>query len=115
MSVRPFVLSSLVLAALARAACAVAEESSDGAVLGPAEPIGKLLIVKAAFDDEPDPVAPIPMLEPAAISLPPGSTRDIVTCPMAFGSALTQLWDVLAATSEMKRWPSCCIPGFHCV
>lgn len=61
MSVRQFVLSSLVLATLARAACVVAEDTSDGAVLGPAELIGKLLVVKAGFDDEPAPAAPVPL------------------------------------------------------
>jgi Flp pilus assembly secretin CpaC len=52
----------------------LADDPSDKAVLGPAEPIGKLLVVKAGFDDEPEPLppAPIPLLEPEAISLPPG-------------------------------------------
>ena len=61
MNVRQFVLSSLVLAALARATCVVADDTSDGAVLGPAVLIGKLLVVKAGFDDEPAPAAPVPL------------------------------------------------------
>ncbi len=72
MNVRQFVLSSLVLAALARATSVLAEESSDGAVLGPAEPIGKLLVVKAGFDDEPAPLpsVPFPLLEPEEFASP---------------------------------------------
>jgi Bacterial type II and III secretion system protein len=59
MKVRRLILSGLVLTALARATCAVAQELADGAVLGPAELIGKLLVVKASFDDEPVPAAPV--------------------------------------------------------
>ncbi len=74
MNLRRVVLSSLVLAALARATCTVAEDNFDGAILGPAEPIGKLLIVKAGFDDEPAtlPPTPAPPLESAVISASPG-------------------------------------------
>ncbi|MEK6258038.1 MAG: hypothetical protein AABP62_05410 [Planctomycetota bacterium] len=73
MSVRRVVLSSFVLLALARATCVVAEDSPDKPVLGPAVPIGELLILKAGFDDEPQPLppAPIPQLNPNSISLPP--------------------------------------------
>ena len=60
MNLRRVVLSSLVLVALARATCTVAEDNFDGAILGPAEPIGKLLIVKAGFDEEPAPLRPVP-------------------------------------------------------
>ena len=74
MSVRRVVLSSFVLIVLARATCAVADDPSDRAVLGRAVPIGNLLIVKAGFDDEPEPLPsdPIPLLEPGELSLPPG-------------------------------------------
>ena len=74
MNVRRVVLSSLILAALARAACVVADDNLDGAILGPAEPIGKLLVVKVGFDDEPSPLppAPAPPLASAVISASPG-------------------------------------------
>lgn len=61
MSVRRVVLSSLMVSALALVACVVADDFSDGAVLGPAEPIGKLLVVKAVFDDELSPASPVPL------------------------------------------------------
>ena len=61
MSVRRVVLSSLMVSALALVACVVADDFSDGAVLGPAEPIGKLLVVKAGFDDELSPASPVPL------------------------------------------------------
>ena len=61
MSVRRVVLSSLMVSALALVACVVADDFSDGAVLGPAEPIGKLLVVKASFDDELAPASPVPL------------------------------------------------------
>lgn len=89
MSARRVVLSSFVLVALARATCAVAEDPSDKAVLGRAVPIGKLLVVKAGFDDEPQPLppAPTPPFVPSPISLPPGlllSPADI-TIPDGYG------------------------------
>ena len=89
MSVRRVVLSSFVLLTLARATCAVAEDSSNKAVLGPAVPISELLILKAGFDDEPEPLppAPIPLLEPKPISIPPGlllSPAEI-TIPEGYG------------------------------
>ena len=74
MSVRRVVLSSFVLVALARATCAVADDPSDKAVLGPAEPIGELLVLKVGFDDElqPLPPTPSPLLDPKPFSIPPG-------------------------------------------
>ncbi len=72
MSVRRVVLSSLMVSALALVARVVADDFSDGAVLGPAEPIGKLLVVKAGFDDEPAPLhlAPFALLEPEESASP---------------------------------------------
>lgn len=75
MNLRRVVLSSLVLVALARATCTVAEDNFDGAILGPAEPIGKLLIVKAGFDEEPAPLRPVPI----------PSFKLQVTTPPAYG------------------------------
>lgn len=76
MSVRRVVLSSFVLVVLARATCAVAGDPSNKAVLGPAEPIGELLVLKAGleFEDEPQPLPhdPIPLLPTKRISIPPG-------------------------------------------
>ena len=88
MSVRQFVLSSLVLAALARATSVLAEESSDGAVLGPAELIGKLLVVKAGFDDEPAPLpsVPVPLLEPEEFASPAAAINPVAApTPEGFG------------------------------
>jgi len=89
MSARRVVLSSFVLVALARATCAVADDPSSKAVLGPAEPIGELLVLKVGFDDEPTslPPAPIPPFELSPISLPPGlllAPADI-TVPDGYG------------------------------
>lgn len=89
MSVRHFVLSSLVLAALARATSVLAEDSPDKPVLGPVEPIGELLVLKAGFDNESQtlPPAPSPLLELKPISIPPGlllSPADI-TIPDGYG------------------------------
>ncbi len=71
MSVRRVVLSSFVLLALARATCVVAEDSPDKPVLGPAEPIGELLVLKVGIEFEDDaqplPPAPIPLLEPSLL------------------------------------------------
>ena len=89
MSVRRVVLSSFVLVVLARATCAVAEDSSDKAVLGPAVPIGELLVLKASFDDEPQllPSTPIPLLDPKPFSVPPGLllAPTNVTVPEGYG------------------------------
>ena len=78
MSARRVVLSSFVLVALARSTCVVADDHSDKAVLGPAVPIGNLLILRAGFDDEPEllPPAPIPLLPTKLISAPPAAWPD---------------------------------------
>lgn len=66
MSIRRVVLSSFVLLALARTACVVADDLPTKPVLGPAVPIGELLILKASleFDGEPQPLPsePTPLL-----------------------------------------------------
>ena len=74
MSARRVVLSSFVLVALARAMCVLADDPSGKAVLGRAEPIGELLVLKVGFDDQPQPLrpVPIPQLEPKPFSIPPG-------------------------------------------
>ncbi len=75
MSVRRVVLSSFVLLALARTTCVVAEDSPGKPVLGPAVPIGELLVLKAGIEFEDDslplPPAPIPQLEPSLLHVPP--------------------------------------------
>ena len=91
MSVRRVVLSSFVLVVLVRATCAVAGDPSNKAVLGPAEPIGELLILKAGleFEDEPQPLPhdPIPLLPTKLISIPPGLllTPANITVPDGYG------------------------------
>lgn len=87
MSARRVMLNSFVLISLVRATCAMAEDYSDGAVLGPAEPISKLLIVKAGFDDEPEPLppAPIPQLEPSLLHL---STQLVTPTDLAVSDGL---------------------------
>ena len=97
MSVRRVVLSSFVLLTLARATCAVADDPSDKAILGVAVPIGNLLIVKAGFDDEPEPLppAPIPLLEPEELSLPPG----LLLAPAHFNA--TAACAVMPATARI--------------
>lgn len=77
MNVRHLVLSSVALMALARASCVVAGEAPDQPILGPAEPIGELLLVKAGFDDEPSatdllplPPVPVPLLLERLTAIP---------------------------------------------
>ena len=62
MSTRRVLLSGFACAVLARVAGVYAADPSDQPILGPAEPIGKLLVVTAAFDESTD--APPPVLFP---------------------------------------------------
>jgi hypothetical protein len=74
MCARRVLFSCVLLVALARVNSAAADDVSDGAVLGPVEPIGTLLVVKAGFDDEFQalPSNPIPLIETKPISILPG-------------------------------------------
>lgn len=89
MSARRVVLSSFVLVILARAMCVLADDPSGKAVLGRAEPIGELLVLKVGFDDEPQPLPhdPIPLLPTKLISIPPGLllTPANITVPDGYG------------------------------